>query len=63
MSVFSVPQNMRSVAGSLGFHILHAREGNRILVARKIKVAVCSFQVDHLSISEGCLVFCFACFL
>lgn len=44
-------QNMGSVSRSLRFHILHAREGNRILVARKIKVAVCSFEVNHLPVS------------
>lgn len=43
---------MGSVSRSLGFHILQAREGNRILVARKIKVAICSFEVAHLPISE-----------
>lgn len=44
---------MGSVSRSLRFHIPHAREGNRILVARKIKVAICSFEVNHLPISVG----------
>lgn len=30
-------------------------ERETILVARKIKVAICSFEVDHLCISEGCM--------
>lgn len=30
-------------------------EGEIILVGRKIKVAICSFEVDHLSSSEGCI--------
>lgn len=53
ISVFSITQNMGSVSRSLGFHILHAREGSRILVAGKIRVAVCSFEADHLPLFEG----------
>jgi len=47
ISVSSITQNMGSVSRSLVFHILRAREGNRILVARKIKVALCAFEADH----------------
>lgn len=33
-------------------------ERETILVDRKIKVAVCSFEVDRLPISEGCVGLC-----
>jgi hypothetical protein len=57
ISVFPITQNMGSVSRSLGFHRLLPREGTRILVARKIKVAIYSFDVNHLPISESCVGF------
>lgn len=44
-------------AGFKKFKISHTSclQGETIPVGRKIKVAICSFEVDHLSSSEGCM--------
>lgn len=47
---------MGLVSRSLRFHILYFMlEGETLPVGRKIKVAICSLEVDHLFSSEGCV--------